>query len=94
MLFRSRRIHPSFFNRQLYGKTQIENYRYVQTAPDRLALELVGPELDAATTAQIANAMRNEMGEGVDFAIKYLPTIDRTASGKHRFVISHCQDMT
>lgn len=89
-----RRIHPSFFNRQLYGQTEIETYRYVQTAPDRLALELVGPELDATTAARIAAAICSEMGGSVDFAIKYVPAIERTASGKHRFVISHCKDMT
>jgi len=89
-----RRIHPSFFNRQLYGQTGIENYRYVQTAPDRLTLELVGPELDAAATTRIAAAIRAEMGGNVDFTIKYVPAIERTASGKHRFVISHCKDMT
>lgn len=89
-----RRIHPSFFNRQLYGMTSIENYRYVQTAPHRLALELVGPELDTAATARLAAAIRAEMGGNIDFAIKYLPALERTASGKHRFVISHCKDMT
>ncbi len=89
-----RRIHPSFFNRQLYGMTGIENYRYVQTAPERLTLELVGPQLDAAAAARIAAAMRAELGGSVDFAIKYLPAIERSVSGKHRFVISHCKDMT
>jgi phenylacetate-CoA ligase len=89
-----RRIHPSFFNRQLYGMTGIANYRYVQTAPDRLALELVGPQLDATAAARIAAAIRAELGGNVDFAIKYLPAIERTASGKHRFVISHCKDLT
>jgi phenylacetate-CoA ligase len=89
-----RRIHPSFFNRQLYGMTGVENYRYVQTAPERLTLELVGPELDAAAAARIAAAIRAEMGGNVDFAIKYLSAIERTAAGKHRFVISHCKDMT
>jgi phenylacetate-CoA ligase len=89
-----RRIHPSFFNRQLYGMTGIENYRYVQTTPDRLALELVGPELDTAASERIRAAIRAELGGNVDFAIKYVPAIERTASGKHRFVISHCKDLT
>lgn len=89
-----RRIHPAFFNRQLYGMTGIANYRYVQTAPDRLVLELVGPELDAAAAVRIAAAVRAEMGGSVDFAIKYVPAIERSAAGKHRFVISHCKDAT
>jgi len=89
-----RRIHPSFFNRQLYGLTQIEGYQYEQATEGTLTLKLVGPQLDAALAARIAVAIREEMGEAVDFAIKYVPVIERSASGKHRFVISHCKDTT
>lgn len=86
-----RRIHPAFFNRLLYGQTWIENYRFVQPAPNRLILEIVGPrQLDDADANRLREAIRHEVAADMDFAIKYVPAIERSASGKHRFVICRC----
>ena len=55
---------------------------------------VVGAPLEKATATRIAAAIREEMGAGSEFTLKYVPEIERTVSGKHRFVISHCKDMT
>jgi phenylacetate-CoA ligase len=88
-----RRIHPSFLNRQLYGQTRIENYQFVQPAPGQLVLNLVcTAPLDADFVEQLGATLRGEIAAELDFALKYVPAIERTAAGKHRFVISHCKD--
>ncbi|MEW6165064.1 MAG: hypothetical protein AB1642_08395 [Pseudomonadota bacterium] len=80
-----RRIHPSFFNRLLYGQTQVEQYQFEQSEPDGIVLRLVA-------TAPLANeealraALRAELGMALD--VRYVPEIERTISGKHRFVVS------
>jgi len=48
-------IHPSYFNRLLYGKTQIRQYQWVQHSLSQVALNLVAPQaLDADTVASLA----------------------------------------
>jgi phenylacetate-CoA ligase len=86
-----RRVHPSFFNRLLYGLGQVEQYQFVQETPTRLVLSLVSPaplapELAAALQARV----RNELDPGLLLDIRQVAAIPRTASGKHRYVISRC----
>ena len=81
-----RRLHPSFFNRLLYGKTQVERYQFVQEAPGRVALRLVSAAPLAETEAAAMTAA--VAAEGLALEIAYVPEIERTAAGKHRFVIS------
>jgi phenylacetate-CoA ligase len=84
-----RLIHPSFFNGLLYGAGGIRAYRFVQRAPDRIVLELVAdPPLDAAAEETMREKIRRELDAGVTLAIDYVDAIPRTASGKHRFVVS------
>lgn len=81
-----RRLHPSFFNRLLYGLTQIRQYQFVQDAPQRVVLRLV---TDVPLAASVAAGMRTSIAaEGLALQIEYVPDIERTLSGKHRFVIS------
>lgn len=80
-----RRLHPSFFNRLLYGRTQIAQYQFVQDAPGKVTLRFAGgslPEDDAAAVRMAVAAA------GLALDIVRVPEIERTASGKHRFVIS------
>ena len=86
-----RSVHPSYFNRLLYGMTQIEQYRFVQEAPDRIVLELVTAlPLDGGVAAELERSIRHDVDPAMHFAIDYVDAIERTASGKHRFVISRC----
>jgi len=83
-----RRIHPAAFNRMLYGLTQVRQYQWVQTAPDRMVLNLVCPErLDEAVVARLAADLAREVDPAMALEVNYLAEIPRTASGKHRFVI-------
>ena len=83
-----RRIHPAFFNRLLYGQTQITQYQFVQETPTRISLRLVCPQPPAtALTDALREAIRRELGAGVELAIEHVDEIERSLSGKHRFVI-------
>lgn len=83
-----KRLHPSFFNRLLYGMTQIEQYQFVQEAPGRVKLRLVSAAV--LPQAAIAAMQTAVAAEGLALQIEHVPEIERTASGKHRFVISGC----
>ncbi len=84
-------IHPSFFNRLLYGLTQIEQYQFVQEAPDRIVLNVVAPmPLAAAIEQRLRDDIRRDVDPLMDFRLNRVAAIARTASGKHRFVVSRC----
>jgi phenylacetate-CoA ligase len=86
-----RRVHPAYFNGLLYGLTQIESYQFVQPAAGRLVLNVVcATPLAADTAAALRENIRRDVAADMDFEIKYVPEIERSVSGKHRFVISHC----
>ncbi|HEX8989459.1 MAG TPA: hypothetical protein VF816_15990 [Rhodocyclaceae bacterium] len=86
-----RTFHPSYFNRLLYGVTEIEQYQFVQEAPDRMVLNaVVGAPLDDALAETLGERIRREVDDGMRFELNRVPEIPRTASGKHRFVISRC----
>jgi phenylacetate-CoA ligase len=86
-----RLIHPAYFNGLLYGLTQIDQYQFVQTAPDRLVLNLVSATpLDETTVGRLRENICRDVAAELVFEIKYVPEIERSVSGKHRFVISHC----
>jgi len=81
-------VHPSYFNRLLYGQTQIRQYQWVQRSRDRLALNLVTPQpLNAETLATLAASIRSDVDAQMVLEVNYLDEIPRTVSGKHRFVI-------
>jgi phenylacetate-CoA ligase len=83
-----KRVHPAWFNRQLYGLTQVRQYQWVQRGPDLMALNLVCSErLDARTVARLEASIRREVDGGMALELNYQEEIPRTASGKHRFVI-------
>jgi phenylacetate-CoA ligase len=80
-----RRIHPSFFNRLLYGRMQVDAYQFVQDAPGSVRLRLAGALLEESAQVEMKKAVG---AEGLVLEIDYVPEIERTISGKHRFVIS------
>lgn len=83
-------VHPSFFNRLLYGQTQIRHYQFNQSAPDHIVLNLVSATpLSPETASAMANAIHREVAPDMALEVRYLEEIPRTASGKHRFVIGY-----
>jgi phenylacetate-CoA ligase len=82
-------IHPSFFNRLLYGQTQIKQYQFMQSEPDKITLSLVSsPRLRAEIEHSIKEKIRAEVDDSMVLEINYVDEIRRSVSGKHRFVIS------
>jgi phenylacetate-CoA ligase len=81
-----RRLHPSFFNRLLYGRTEVAQYQFVQDDPGRVVLRLV---TDAPLAESVVTGMQASVATaGLSLEIDTVPDIERTTSGKHRFVIS------
>lgn len=80
-------VHPSYFNRLLYGQTQIRQYQWVQRGLDQLELNLVAPPLGSETLASLEARIRRDVDALMVLKVHYLDDIPRTVSGKHRFVI-------
>jgi phenylacetate-CoA ligase len=86
-----RHIHPSFFNGLLYGFTQVRQYQFVQTAPDRIILNLVtAAPLPPERIADMQARIHKEADAAMTLQVRYVDEISPTASGKRRFVVSQC----
>jgi len=85
-----RRLHPAFFNRLLYGHTEIAAYQWRQDAPGKVRLLLAGAnEKSALAGRQMGQQLTDTLArEGLALTIETVAEIERTISGKHRFVIS------
>ena len=83
-----KRIHPSYFNGLLYGMSQIREYQFVQSEPDRITLNVVAsPRLDAAAENALQQRIHREVDAGMTLEVNHVDAIRRAASGKRRFVI-------
>ncbi|MHB1187003.1 hypothetical protein [Thiobacillus sp.] len=81
-------VHPSYFNRLLYGQTQIRQYQWVQSDLDRITLNLVVDRaLNAETLASLEKQLRGDVDAQMVLEVRLLDAIPKTVSGKHRFVI-------
>ncbi|MBI5784818.1 MAG: phenylacetate--CoA ligase family protein [Rhodocyclales bacterium] len=81
-------LHPAYFNRLLYGMTQIRQYQWQQVAPDRMLLSVVAsPALADEFVAGLGASIRNEVDAAMKLEVRHVDAIARSASGKHRFVI-------
>lgn len=84
-----RRIHPSYFNRLLYGMAQIRQYQWIQSAPDRIVLNVVAtPALSPEIADSLRESIRRDVDARMTLELNHVEEIARTVSGKHRFVIS------
>jgi len=85
-------VHPAYFNRLLYGMTQIRQYQWVQQDLDRLTLNVVASApLNVETLATLRDSLRRDVDAEMRLEVNTLDEIPRTASGKHRFVIGLAQ---
>jgi phenylacetate-CoA ligase len=81
-------IHPSYFNRLLYGQTQVHQYQWVQRDLNRITLNLVASHgLSDAALASLRERIQRDVDAQLELEVNYLDAIPRTRSGKHRFVI-------
>lgn len=82
-------IHPSYFNKLLYGMAGIKQYQYIQSELDKITLNIVSAERNGlAALASLQEIMRRDLDESMMLEINYVDEIKRSVSGKHRFVIS------
>ncbi len=81
-------FHPAYFNRLLYGMSQIRQYQWVQDDLDRLTLNLVtAAPLSDEALATLRDRLAREVDPAMRLEVNYLDDLPRTAAGKHRFVI-------
>lgn len=81
-------IHPSYFNRLLYGQTDIRQYQYIQNELDRITLNIVSPSrLGVDTINSLKESLHRDIDEKMLLEVNYVEEIKRSSSGKHRFVI-------
>lgn len=84
-----RYIHPSFFNGLLYDLMQVRQYQFVQTAPDRIVLNLVAAApLPPGRIADMQARIHAEADAAMTLEVRDVEEISPTASGKRRFVVS------
>jgi phenylacetate-CoA ligase len=86
-----KRIHPSYFNRLLAGRPEVGQFQIIQEVPERLTLNVVtdSASFAPAVLAALQEAIRRDLDERMVLELNTVAEIERTASGKHRFVISH-----
>lgn len=83
-------IHPSYFNRLLYGQTNIGQYQFIQNEFDKITLNILSPaRLDAVTANSLKDSLNKDIDGNFVLEINYVDEIKRSVSGKHRFVISN-----
>lgn len=81
-------VYPSYFIHLLDGLDGIRQYRFVQTAVDRMTLDLVVVQpLPADVAAGLAARVLEEVDPAMVLEIRHVEAIPRTRSGKHRFVV-------
>ncbi|HEX4824878.1 MAG TPA: AMP-binding protein [Candidatus Polarisedimenticolaceae bacterium] len=89
-----KKIYPTFFVRQLYGRDWIRQYQFRQESPGQvqLLLELVdagtGRDRVGVLVAELLPSLRSLMGHEVELVARVVSSIPRTKVGKHRFVIN------
>lgn len=81
-------IYPSYFIHLLDGLQGIKQYQFVQTAIDKLRLNILAShQLTTAQQADIRSRIARDVDSGMALEISHVAAITRTHSGKHRFVI-------
>ena len=90
---RGKRIYPSYFIHLLDGLDAIRQYQFIHDEADRLTLNLVAATPLSTDIAQaLSERIRREVDADMLLEIHYLDEIQRSVSGKHRFVIGQRPD--
>lgn len=84
-----KKIYPSYFIHLLDDLHGIKHYQFIQHENDRISLNIVAEEpLDNDTSRLLQQKIHMDVSPDMQLEINYRQKIARTASGKHRFVIS------
>jgi phenylacetate-CoA ligase len=83
-----KRIYPSYFTHLLDGIKELGQFRFIQETQNKIILQLLIPNrLDYETEKALQARIHAEVDEKMSLEIHYPDEIERTHSGKHRFVI-------
>lgn len=86
-------IHGEYFTHWFYELPQVRTFQIIQSAPDRVDMEVVTAEgTSAAATRELLHVLERRLqetlGVGMRCEARAVPAIERAASGKHRFTVS------
>lgn len=83
-----RSVYPSWFVHLLDDLPGVRQYQFIQQDRERLLLKLVSDKsLDGRLSGALEKRVKEELGLVLE--IRRVETIERSASGKHRFVIGY-----
>ncbi|MBI5461160.1 MAG: phenylacetate--CoA ligase family protein [Gammaproteobacteria bacterium] len=81
-------VYPSYFIHLLDGLEGVTQYQFVQTAFDKMTLNLLASRrLTAEEQAHLGTRIAREVDADMTLEIRHVEAIPRTRSGKHRFVL-------
>ncbi|HMK46809.1 MAG TPA: phenylacetate--CoA ligase family protein [Methanocella sp.] len=82
-------VHGWFFLYIFWGQKGVKEYQVVQQAIDRIVIRIVPePSFDERQLSEIREIVRTR-SEGWNIEFEIVDHIDRTASGKFKFIINH-----
>jgi phenylacetate-coenzyme A ligase PaaK-like adenylate-forming protein len=86
-----RLVSPNSLSAAHYAELSVaESIQYEQHEPGRVALKVVAHRpLTGSEREAIANALGRKSQGGIRFEVEQVPSIERTARGKHRMVVQH-----
>jgi phenylacetate-CoA ligase len=83
-------VHGEYFTHLFYGEHGIAQFQFVQESIGQFTLRLVPTARYSARVAErVEQQVRQMIGPRARFRVEVRTDIPRTASGKHRFTISH-----
>ena len=82
-------IHGEYFTHLFYDLPQVNRFRLTQSTLKDVRVDIVlQPEVSAFSLDGLQKRIGDVLGPEVNFQIRIVPSIDRTASGKYRFTVS------
>ncbi len=83
-----RKISMTSVNRHDDLFDAVDQFQFHQSEIGRARLKVVpGPNFNEAEAAKILEALASHCGEGIEFSIERVESIEKTSIGKHRFLI-------
>jgi phenylacetate-CoA ligase len=85
-------VYPAYFNRLLDGVHGIQQYRFMQTERAKIRLSIQPTSsLDPRLQPALQDKIQRELDPQLSLEVVEVDKIERTSSGKHRFVINNMQ---
>ncbi len=83
-------VHGEYFTHIFYGREGVEQFQFIQHAPEEFSLQIVPTLRYRPSTAKaIESEVREMIGPVAKLRLEVREQIPKTPSGKYRFTISH-----